>query len=103
MVGVIYLYVDAVFMGIFCVNCLVGCFSMIVWAPALSSALYGCVLYFCICTWSAQLSMFHMERRSRNTLIVIIIIIIIVITIMLLFSRESAKAIYNILFLVKYF
>ena len=24
---------------------------------------------FCICTCSAQLSMFHMERRSRNTLI----------------------------------
>ena len=25
---------------------------------------------FCICTCSAQLSMFHMERRSRNTLII---------------------------------
>ena len=25
----------------------------------------------CICTCSAQLSMFHMERRSRNTLIII--------------------------------
>ena len=33
----------------------------------------ACVLYFCICTCSAQLSMFHMERRSRNTLIIIII------------------------------
>ena len=32
-------------------------------------------VYFCICTCSAQLSMFHMERRSRNTLIIIIIII----------------------------
>ena len=31
-------------------------------------------LYFCICTCSAQLSMFHVERRSRNTLIIIIII-----------------------------
>ena len=29
---------------------------------------------FCICTCSAQLSMFHMERRFRNTLIIIIII-----------------------------
>ena len=28
---------------------------------------------FCICTCSAQLSMFHMERRSRNTFIIIII------------------------------
>ena len=33
-----------------------------------------CFSYFFICTCSAQLSMFHMERRSRNTLIVIIII-----------------------------
>ena len=41
--------------------------------------LYACVLYFCICTCSAQLSMFHMERHSRNTLIIIIIIIIIII------------------------
>ena len=40
------------------------------------SVLYACVLYFCICTCSVQLSMFHMERRSRNTLIIIIIIII---------------------------
>ena len=30
---------------------------------------YACVLYFRICTCSAQLSMFHVERRSRNTLI----------------------------------
>ena len=29
---------------------------------------------FCICTCSAQLSMFHMERCSRNTLIIIIIL-----------------------------
>ena len=33
---------------------------------------------FCIFTCSAQLSMFHMERRSRYTLIIIIIIIIII-------------------------
>ena len=33
---------------------------------------HDCVLYFCICTCSAQLSMFDMERRSRNTLIIII-------------------------------
>ena len=41
--------------------------------------LYACVFYFCICASSAQLSMFHMEKRSRNTLIIIIIIIIITI------------------------
>ena len=45
-------------------NCLVGCLSMIVWTPAVSGVLYACVLKFCICTCSAQLSMFHMERCS---------------------------------------
>ena len=34
---------------------------------------YACVLYFCICTCSAQLSLFHMERCSRSTLIISII------------------------------
>ena len=48
---------------------------MIVWTPAVVSVLYACVLYFCICTCTAQLSMFHMERRSRNTLIIVNIII----------------------------
>ena len=46
---------------------------MIVWTPAALGVLYACVLYFCICTCSAQVSLFHMERRSRNTLIIIII------------------------------
>ena len=50
--------------------CLVGCFSMIIWTPTVLSVLYACVV-FCICTCSAQLSMFHMERRSGNTLIII--------------------------------
>ena len=40
------------------------------------SVLYACVFYFSICTCSAQLIMFHLEKRSRNTLIIIIIIII---------------------------
>ena len=35
--------------------------------------IYACVLYFCICLCSAQLSIFHMERRSRNTIIIVII------------------------------
>ena len=56
--------------------CLVGCLSMIVWTHAVLSVLYAFVLYFCICTCSAQLSMFHMERRSRNMLIIIIITIL---------------------------
>ena len=54
---------------------------MIIWTPTFLSVLYACVLYFCICTCSAQLSMFHMERHSRNTLIIIIIIMIIIIII----------------------
>ena len=48
---------------------------MIVWTPTVLSVLYACVLYFCIYTCSTQLCMFHMERRSRNTLVFIIIII----------------------------
>ena len=48
---------------------------MIIQTPAVLSVLYACALYFCICTCSVQFSMFHMERRSRNTLIIIIIII----------------------------
>ena len=47
---------------------------MIVWTPTVfECVLYACVFYFCICTCSAQLSMFHMDKRSRNTLIIIII------------------------------
>ena len=59
--------------------CLVGCFSIIILTPAVLSVLYACVLYFCICTCSAQLSTFHMKRRFRNTLIIIIIIIIMIV------------------------
>ena len=64
------------YLGVFFLNCLVGCLSLIVWTPAVLGVLYVCVLYCCICTCSAQLSMFHMEKRSRNMLIIIIIIII---------------------------
>ena len=42
---------------------------MIIWTPTVLSVLYACVLYFCICTCSAQLSMFHTERHCRNMLI----------------------------------
>ena len=69
MAGVIFEYFDTVywFYGYSFFICLTGCFSMITWTPTVLSVLYACVL-------SAQLSMFHMERRSRNTLIIIIII-----------------------------
>ena len=72
MVGVSFVYIDTVF-GFYGYSflCLVGCFSMIIWTPTVLSVLHACVLYFCICTCSAQLSMFHMERRSRNMLIVV--------------------------------
>ena len=48
---------------------------MIIWTPAVLSVLYACFV-LCICTCSAQLSMFYMERCSTNMLIIIIIIII---------------------------
>ena len=57
--------------------CLVGCLSMIVWTHAVLSDIYACVLYFSSCTCSAQLSMFHIERHSKNTLFIIITITII--------------------------
>ena len=76
MVWVIFLYVDTVFGFYGCsFLCLVGCFSMIILTPAVSSVLYACVLYFCIRTCSTQLSMFHTERRSRNMLIIITILV----------------------------
>ena len=71
MVVVIFVYVDRV-LGF---HCLVGCFSMIVWTPAVLSVLYASVLYFCICTCSVQFSMCHIERCSRSTLIIIITIV----------------------------
>ena len=63
--------------------CLVGCFSMIIWTPTVLSVLYACVLHFCICTCSAQLSMFHMERSSRNMLILLLLLLLIIIIIIM--------------------
>ena len=67
-VEVIFVYADTVF-GIYGYSflCLVGCFLMIISTPAVLS-----VLYYCICSCSAQLSIFHMETRSRNRLVFII-------------------------------
>ena len=78
------MYVDTVFgfYGYFYFfNGLVGCLSMIVWAPAILGVLYACVLHFCMCTCSVQLSMFHIERHSRNRLIITNIIILLLIII----------------------
>ena len=72
MAGVIFVYADSVFgFDGYSFLHLVGCLSMIIWTLAVFSVLYTCVLYFCICTGSAQLSMFHMERSYKNTLIII--------------------------------
>ena len=92
-----------IYLGFFCPSLLlVGCLNIIVWIHAVLGVLYqgfrtrvvylnyvtclryailvqnpqyACVLYFCICTCSVQLSMFHMEGRSGNTIIIISIII----------------------------
>ena len=80
----VYLFLFVCLLGFFFLfthlYCLVGCLSMIVWTHAVLGVLRACVLYFCICNCSAQLSIFHMESCSRNTLIIIIIIIIIIIS-----------------------
>ena len=64
--------------------CCVGCLSIFVWTHGLVGVLYACVLYFCICAFSVQLSMFHMERRSRNIVVGVIIIIITTTTIIII-------------------
>ena len=76
MAGVIFVHVDTVY-GFYGHSflCLAGCFSMLIWTPTVLSVLCACVLYFCICTCAAQLSMFYIERRSRYTIIIIIVII----------------------------
>ena len=84
MAGITCVYIETIFAFCGCTwilkhfsyshpYCLVGCLTMIDWTRAVLGVLYACVLYFCICTSSAQLIIFHMERRSRNTLIIIII------------------------------
>ena len=86
-------YVDTVFRfyGSIFFHCLVGCFSTIVWTHAVLSVLSACVLYFCICTCSAQLNMFYMEKCSRNTLIIIIIIISSSSTIVIKTTKKKAN------------
>ena len=78
MVGITWVYIDTIspFYGYILflythLYCLVGCLSMIVWTHAVLGVLYACVLYFCICSCSVQLSLFHMERRCRKTLMII--------------------------------
>ena len=70
MVGITYVYINTIFAfyGYFFLTVLLNEHD---WTHTVLGVLYACVLYFCICTCSAQLSMFHMERHSRNTLIII--------------------------------
>ena len=75
MVGVIYVYIDTAFFFFFLL--LSWMFQHACLDTCCLSVLYPCVLYFCICPCTAQFSMFHMEKRSRNALVTIIIIIII--------------------------
>ena len=66
----VYIIQYLCFMGtFFCyahLYCFVRCVSKIVWTLAVLGVLYACVLYFCICACLAQLSVFHMERCSRQ-------------------------------------
>ena len=65
MVGVIFVYVDTVYVFYgYSFLSLVGCVSMIIWTPAVLSVLYAYVLYFCIFTCSAQL----IKSQSRMLL-----------------------------------
>ena len=60
--------------------CVCVCASWMFQSDYLDTCCFEClILYFWICTCSVQLSMFHMERCSRNTLIIIIVIIIVII------------------------
>ena len=74
MVGVTFVYVGTVYWFYrYSFLCLIRCFSMIIWTPTVLSVI-ACVLYFCIRTCSARWSMFHVERRSRNTLILLLLL-----------------------------
>ena len=44
----------------------------------LDTRCFGCLMcmFFCICTCSVQLSMFHMERRYRNMLIILLLLLL---------------------------
>ena len=67
MVGVIFVSVDTVywFYG-YSFLCLFG--HLLFWVSYIRA--------FCICTCSEQLSMFHMERHSRNMLIIILLLLL---------------------------
>ena len=49
---------------------------MIVWTPTAFECLIWMRFLFLYFTCSVQLSMFHMEKRSRNTLIIIIFLLL---------------------------
>ena len=84
MVEITYVYIDTIFafygyilfffLFIPIFSCLIGCLSII--GHNLFWVSYMHVLDFSICTCSGHLSMFHMERGSRNMIIIIIILIV---------------------------
>ena len=53
-------------------------FSWMFEHDCLNTCCFGCLILMClvfrICICSAQLSTFHMERRSRNTLLIILVV-----------------------------
>ena len=82
MVGVIFVYVDTVY-GFYGYRVFFFMLSWMFQHDYLDTYCFECLICMCfvfsVYTCSAQLSMFHMERCSRNMLIIIIIIIIIII------------------------
>ena len=72
MVGVIFVYADTVF-GFYWYSFFV--FNWMFQHDYLDTCCFECLIcmcfVFCLCICLAQLSMFHSERRFRNTLIII--------------------------------
>ena len=83
------MYIDTIF-AFYRYEDLLSSFLLLSWMfehDCLDTCCFGCLIVicmfyilFCTCTCSAQLSMFDMERRSRNTIISIVIFTTIIIT-----------------------
>ena len=80
MVGITYVYIDTIFAfyGYILFSFFLYPSLLLSWMfehDCLNTCCFGClacVLYFCFCACSVQLSMFHMKRRTRNMLIIIV-------------------------------
>ena len=79
MIGINTVYIDAIFAFYGYADFFKNPSLLLSWMfehGCLDTLCLGCLicmrfLFFVICTCSAQLSMFHLERRSRNTIIII--------------------------------